>query len=44
VSDPIYVPRAVLDGIEAVCRSSMTNMLDRPRVVAPAEGAPAPWN
>jgi hypothetical protein len=32
VNDPIPVPRAVLDGIEAVRRSGDTNMLDRPRV------------
>jgi hypothetical protein len=31
-SEPILVPRAVLDGIEAVRRSGRTNMLDRPRV------------
>ena len=32
MSDPILVPRAVLDGIEAVRQSGATNMLDRPRV------------
>ena len=29
---PVPVPRDVFDGIEAVRRSGLTNMLDRPRV------------
>ncbi len=29
---PVTVPREVLEGIEAVRRSGLTNMLDRPRV------------
>ncbi len=29
---PVIVPREVLDGLEAVRRSGLTNMLDRPRV------------
>jgi hypothetical protein len=32
VSEPIPVPRDVLDGIEAVRRSGRVNMLDRPVV------------
>ena len=33
----ILVPRAVLEGIEAVRRSGRTNMLDRPAVVRLAD-------
>lgn len=29
---PVRVPRAVLEGLEAVRRSGLVNMLDRPRV------------
>lgn len=34
---PVAVPRDVLDGLEAVRRSGLTNMLDRPRVAEIAE-------
>jgi hypothetical protein len=37
VSDPVPVPRAGLDGIEAVRRSERVNMLDRPAVVRIAD-------
>ncbi len=33
MTDPIPVPRAVLDGIEAVRQTGETNMFDRPRVI-----------
>lgn len=33
----VAVPRAVYDGLEAVRRSGLTNMLDRPRVAELAE-------
>ena len=32
-SGPITLPRAVLEGLEVVRRSGVTNMLDRPMVV-----------
>lgn len=35
---PFAVPREVLEGLEAVRRSGLTNMLDRPRVAEIAEG------
>ena len=34
---PIPIPAAVYDGLEAVRRSGLTNMLDRPRVIEIAE-------
>jgi len=34
---PIPIPAAVFDGLEAVRRSGLTNMLDRPRVIEIAE-------
>ena len=34
---PVAVPRAVLKGLEAVRRSGLTNMFDRPRVAELAE-------
>ena len=34
---PILIPVAVYDGLEAVRRSGLTNMLDRPRVIEIAE-------
>ena len=44
---PVRVPREVLDGIEAVRRSGLTNMLDCPAVAEIAEalgyGAAADW-
>lgn len=36
--NPVRVPQVVLDGLEAVRRSGLTNMLDRPRVAEIAEG------
>ena len=36
-SKPVPVPREVFAGIEAVRRSGLTNMLDRPRVAEIAE-------
>jgi hypothetical protein len=33
----VTVPRAVYDGLEAVRRSGLTNMLDRPRVAELAD-------
>ena len=35
--DPVPVSREVSEGMEAVRRSGITNMLDRPRVAAIAE-------
>lgn len=37
MKDPIVVPAAVLEGLEAVRQSGYTNMLDRPRVIELAE-------
>ena len=37
MKDPIRVPAAVLEGLEAVRQSGYTNMLDRPRVIELAE-------
>jgi len=34
---PVPVPKAVYDGLEAIRRSGLTNMLDRPRVIEIAE-------
>jgi hypothetical protein len=34
---PVSIPAAVFEGLEAVCRSGYTNMLDRPRVIELAE-------
>lgn len=34
---PVLVPRAVLEGLDAVRRSGITNMLDRPAVAEIAE-------
>jgi len=34
---PVPIPAAVFDGLEAVRRSGLTNMLDRPRVIEIAE-------
>lgn len=34
---PIPIPVAVYDGLEAVRRSGLTNMFDRPRVIELAE-------
>ncbi|HEX2950999.1 MAG TPA: DUF5049 domain-containing protein [Armatimonadota bacterium] len=37
MKEPIAVPAAVLEGLEAVRQSGDTNMLDRPRVIELAE-------
>lgn len=37
MNNPIAVPAAVLEGLEAVRQSGYTNMLDRPRVIELAE-------
>ena len=37
MSNPIRVPAAVFEGLEAVRRSGLSNMLDRPRVIELAE-------
>lgn len=37
MKEPIIVPAAVLEGLEAVRQSGYTNMLDRPRVIELAE-------
>jgi len=37
MKEPIAVPAAVLEGLEAVRQSGYTNMLDRPRVIELAE-------
>ena len=34
---PIPIPAAVFEGLEAVRRSGLTNMFDRPRVIEIAE-------
>jgi len=34
---PVPIPAAVFDGLEAVRRSGLTNMFDRPRVIEIAE-------
>ncbi|MHB9106898.1 MAG: DUF5049 domain-containing protein [Armatimonadota bacterium] len=34
---PVPVPKAVYDGLEAIRRSGLSNMLDRPRVIEIAE-------
>jgi len=37
MKEPIAVPAAVLEGLEAVRQSGYTNMFDRPRVIELAE-------
>lgn len=37
MKNPILVPAAVLEGLEAVRQSGYTNMCDRPRVIELAE-------